>query len=87
MDIPDRATAGLFLAFQYPVEIPGVTVGKFLKRSLEALRPDERLNLTEYIKDLRSTMEFLEIDQNFINRNLNEGFSGEKKRGWRSFRC
>ncbi len=81
MDIPDRAAAGLFLAFQYPVEIPGVTVGKFLKRSLEALRPDERLNLTEYIKDLRSTMEFLEIDQNFINRNLNEGFSGgEKKR-------
>ncbi len=81
MDIPERARTGLFLAFQYPVEIPGVTVGKFLKRSLEALKPEKRLNMTEYIKELRSKMEFLEMDQNFINRNLNEGFSGgEKKR-------
>jgi len=81
MDIPERAVSGLFLAFQYPVEIPGVTVGKFLKRSLEALRPQEKLNLTQYIKDLREMMNFLDMDQNFINRNLNEGFSGgEKKR-------
>jgi Fe-S cluster assembly ATP-binding protein len=81
MSIPDRAAAGLFLAFQYPVEIPGVTVGKFLKRTLEALYPEKKLNLTQYIKDLRETMNYLEMDQNFINRNLNEGFSGgEKKR-------
>ncbi|MDA3958053.1 Fe-S cluster assembly ATPase SufC [Oceanispirochaeta sp.] len=81
MSIPDRAADGLFLAFQYPVEIPGVTVGKFLKRTLEALYPEKKLNLTQYIKDLRETMNYLEMDQNFINRNLNEGFSGgEKKR-------
>ncbi|QEN08828.1 Fe-S cluster assembly ATPase SufC [Oceanispirochaeta crateris] len=81
MDIPERAVAGLFLAFQYPVEIPGVTVGKFLKRTLEALNPETKLNLTQYIKDLREAMGFLDMDQNFINRNLNEGFSGgEKKR-------
>lgn len=81
MEIHERAASGLFLAFQYPVEIPGVTVGKFMKRSLEALRPEEKLNLTQYIKELRSSMDFLDMDQNFINRNLNEGFSGgEKKR-------
>ncbi len=81
MDIPERAAAGLFLAFQYPVEIPGVTVGKFLKRSLEALNPEAPLNMTGYIKELREKMDFLEMDQGFINRNLNEGFSGgEKKR-------
>lgn len=81
MSTTERAIAGLFLAFQYPVEISGVTVGKFLKRSLEALRPDAPLNMTEYIKKLREMMTFLETDQTFINRNLNEGFSGgEKKR-------
>ncbi len=81
LEIPERAVAGLFLAFQYPVEIPGVTVGKFLKRSLEALYPEEPLNMTGYIKELREKMDFLEMDQGFINRNLNEGFSGgEKKR-------
>ena len=81
MDIPERAAAGLFLAFQYPVEIPGVTVGKFLKRSLEALNPEAPLNMTGYIRELREKMDFLEMDQGFINRNLNEGFSGgEKKR-------
>lgn len=81
MDIHERGAQGLFLAFQYPVEIPGVTVGKFMKRSLEALKPEEKLNLTQFIKELRKNMDFLEIDQAFINRNLNEGFSGgEKKR-------
>lgn len=83
LDLPpsERAAAGLFMAFQYPVEIPGVTVGRFLKRSLEALRPRSPLNMTAYIKKLRETMDFLEMDQAFINRSLNEGFSGgEKKR-------
>lgn len=83
MDVPDRSKAGLFLAFQYPVEIPGVTVGKFLKRAAEIHREvhGEKLNVTKFIKQAREDMTFLEMDQQFINRYLNEGFSGgEKKR-------
>ena len=83
MDVPERSKAGLFLAFQYPVEIPGVTVGKFLKRATEIHRElkGEKLNVTKFIKQIREDMAFLEIDPNFINRYLNEGFSGgEKKR-------
>lgn len=83
MDVPERSKAGLFLAFQYPVEIPGVTVGKFLKRAAEihlAVK-GEKLNVTKFIKQAREDMTFLEMDQQFINRYLNEGFSGgEKKR-------
>ncbi len=83
MPVPDRSKAGLFLAFQYPVEIPGVTVGKFLKRAAEihmAVR-GEKLNVTKFIKQAREDMTFLDMDQQFINRYLNEGFSGgEKKR-------
>jgi Fe-S cluster assembly ATP-binding protein len=92
----ERALKGIFLAFQYPVEIGGVTVGKFLKRALE-LRTNGNgtpasagaksagsggpLNVTAYIKQLREAMTFMEMDQNFINRYLNQGFSGgEKKR-------
>jgi Fe-S cluster assembly ATP-binding protein len=83
MDVPERSKAGLFLAFQYPVEIPGVTVGKFLKRAAEIHLAvhGEKLNVTKFIKQAREDMTFLEMDQNFINRYLNEGFSGgEKKR-------
>lgn len=83
MDVPTRSKSGLFLAFQYPVEIPGVTVGKFLKRAAEihlAVK-GEKLNVTKFIKQAREDMTFLEMDQQFINRYLNEGFSGgEKKR-------
>jgi Fe-S cluster assembly ATP-binding protein len=76
----ERALRGVFLAFQYPVEISGVTVGKFLKRALE-LRSTGPLNVTGYIKQLREAMDFMEMDQGFINRSLNQGFSGgEKKR-------
>ena len=80
----ERSRMGLFLAFQYPVEIAGVTVGKFLKRALEIQaqeRGKPKLNVSQYIKDLRKAMDFLEMDQQFINRYLNQGFSGgEKKR-------
>jgi Fe-S cluster assembly ATP-binding protein len=84
----ERALKGVFLAFQYPVEISGVTVGKFLKRALE-LRANGTgkstsgggMNVTAYIKQLREAMDFMEMDQAFINRYLNQGFSGgEKKR-------
>jgi Fe-S cluster assembly ATP-binding protein len=76
-----RARAGLFLAFQYPVSIPGVTVSKFLKAAADALHPEGKVNPTEFLKLLRENMKYLEMDPSFVNRGLNEGFSGgEKKR-------
>ena len=81
MGIDERSRRGLFLAFQYPVEIPGVTVGKFLKRATELRAADGKMDVSKYIKELRESMDFMEMDQQFINRYLNEGFSGgEKKR-------
>ncbi len=81
MATDERARLGLFMAFQYPVEIPGVTVGRFLKRATEIRSGSEGMNARSFIKELRSNMDFLEMDQQFINRYLNEGFSGgEKKR-------
>ena len=82
METDERARRGLFLAFQYPVEVSGVTVGKFLKRATEeSYVADGRPNVSQYLNDLRSSLDFLEMDQQFINRYLNEGFSGgEKKR-------
>ncbi len=81
MEVDERARMGLFMAFQYPVEIPGVTVGRFLKRATEIRFQDEDVKTRGFIKELRSEMDFLDIDQQFINRYLNEGFSGgEKKR-------
>ena len=82
LDTFERARAGVFLAFQYPVEVPGVTVGKFLKRAAELRLPEgTRQDVTGFIRELRATMEILEMDQAFINRSLNQGFSGgEKKR-------
>ena len=77
----ERARLGLFMAFQYPVEISGVTVGRFLKRAAEIRFGEEGLKGKQFIKRLREMMEFMEIDDKFINRYLNEGFSGgEKKR-------
>ncbi len=81
MEVDERARLGLFLAFQYPVEISGVTVGRFLKRAAEIRFEGEDLRAKGFIKELRGNMDFLEMDQQFINRYLNEGFSGgEKKR-------
>ena len=78
----ERAQKGIFLAFQYPVAVSGLTVGKFLKRALEVrLNGDLALNVTGYLKNLQAEMDYLEIDQQFVNRYLNDGFSGgEKKR-------
>ncbi len=80
MTIDERARAGLFLAMQYPVEIPGVTVSNFLRTAKTAL-DGEAPPLRAWIKDLRSSMESLRMDTSFAERNVNEGFSGgEKKR-------
>lgn len=82
MSVDERSRKGLFLAFQYPMAIPGVTVSKFLKRTVEArLEEDEKFDASAFLKAIRENMSFLEIEKNFINRYLNEGFSGgEKKR-------
>jgi Fe-S cluster assembly ATP-binding protein len=81
LDPHERAQLGLFMAFQYPVEISGVTVGRFLKRAAEIRFGEEELKAKQFIKRLREMMAFMEIDDKFVNRYLNEGFSGgEKKR-------
>jgi Fe-S cluster assembly ATP-binding protein len=83
METDERARLGLFMAFQYPVDVSGVTVGRFLKRASEIRfgSEGEEFSTKSFIKTLREGMSFLEMDQQFINRYLNEGFSGgEKKR-------
>ena len=82
LETEERARLGLFLAFQYPVAIPGVTVAKFLKTAADAMRPGAaKISSAAFLKELREHMAFLEMDPAFINRFLNDGFSGgEKKR-------
>jgi Fe-S cluster assembly ATP-binding protein len=80
MRVDERARAGLFLAMQYPVEVPGVSVSNFLRTAVTAVR-GEAPKLREFSKEMRSAMADLQIDPAFAQRNLNEGFSGgEKKR-------
>jgi Fe-S cluster assembly ATP-binding protein len=80
MTVDQRARAGLFLAMQYPVEIPGVTVSNFLRTARTAV-DGKAPSLRHWIKDVRTAMEALRIDPVFADRNVNEGFSGgEKKR-------
>lgn len=80
LDTAQRARRGLFLAFQYPAEIPGVTVAKFLKRAAD-LRRVPPANAGAFLAELKEAMGFLGIDTAFANRYLNDGFSGgEKKR-------
>jgi Fe-S cluster assembly ATP-binding protein len=76
----ERARAGVFLAMQYPVEVPGVSVSNFLRTSATALR-GEAPKLRLWVKEVKEAMERLQIDPSFAERNVNEGFSGgEKKR-------
>lgn len=80
MSVDERAKAGLFLAMQYPVEIPGVTVTNFLRTAKTAV-DGEAPALRTWIKDVREAMANLKMDPSFSERNVNEGFSGgEKKR-------
>jgi Fe-S cluster assembly ATP-binding protein len=76
----ERAQLGLFLAMQYPTEIPGVSLTNFLRTSLNALR-DEDIGVRQFMSDLRAQFEQLDMDPAFMQRNVNDGFSGgEKKR-------
>lgn len=81
LETDERARLGLFLAFQYPVAIPGVSVAKFLKSSADARFGQGAVKPAEFIKEMRENMKFLEMNEVFLNRFLNDGFSGgEKKR-------
>lgn len=80
MEVDERAQAGLFLAMQYPVEVPGVSMTNFLRTAKTAL-DGEAPSIRTWTKDVRESMENLEMDATFATRNVNEGFSGgEKKR-------
>lgn len=80
MSVDERARAGLFLAMQYPVEIPGVTVSNFLRTAKTAI-DGQAPKLRTWVKDVRLAMDELKMDSAFAERNVNEGFSGgEKKR-------
>ena len=78
----ERSRAGIFLAFQYPVEIPGVSIANFLRTAVQAHLPEgEELDLFDYTDMLTERMEMLEMDVSFAERHVNDGFSGgEKKR-------
>jgi Fe-S cluster assembly ATP-binding protein len=76
----ERAQAGLFLAFQYPVSIPGVSVANFLRMAMNAKR-EEPISVKEFRTELQHAIELLDVDRSFTSRHLNDGFSGgEKKR-------
>ncbi len=80
MSVDERARAGLFLAMQYPVEVPGVSMSNFLRTSATAVR-GEAPKLRLWLKELKGAMEELNMDPTFAQRNVNEGFSGgERKR-------
>jgi len=82
MEPDERARKGIFLAFQYPMEVPGVTIANFLRAAVQARLPEgEELEATEYYHQLYEKMDLLEMNRAFTSRSVNEGFSGgEKKR-------
>ncbi|MEA2613914.1 MAG: Fe-S cluster assembly ATP-binding protein, partial [Chloroflexota bacterium] len=80
MKVDERARAGLFLAMQYPVEVPGVSVSNFLRTAKTAL-DGQAPKLRTWVKDVNAAMDKVSMDREFAQRNVNEGFSGgEKKR-------
>jgi Fe-S cluster assembly ATP-binding protein len=81
LEVDERARAGIFLAFQYPVDIPGVSIANFLRTAVQANRPDEEVDIFDFQDELLERMSLLEMDPVFAARSVNEGFSGgEKKR-------
>ena len=82
MSIDERSRAGIFLAFQYPSEVPGVSNANFIRAALQARLPEgEEIDAVAYYKNLYAKMDLLEMDRKFTGRAVNEGFSGgEKKR-------
>jgi Fe-S cluster assembly ATP-binding protein len=81
LEVDERARQGVFLAFQYPVEIPGVSIANFLRSALQAKNPEAELDIFDFQELLLDRLALLEMDPSFAERSVNEGFSGgEKKR-------
>ncbi len=83
MDPEERAAAGVFLAFQYPVEIPGVTTTYFLRAALNHVRRhrgEKELSASDFMKHIRSKVTMMELDNSLLSRSVNEGFSGGEKK-------
>ena len=84
LSVEERANKGIFLGFQYPIEIPGLSNTAFLKAALNAKKKsqgDEEITAVDFLKELKHNAEVIGMDQAFLNRGVNEGFSGgEKKR-------
>jgi Fe-S cluster assembly ATP-binding protein len=81
LEVDERAREGVFLAFQYPVDIPGVSIANFLRAAVQARKGDEELDIFEYQESLIERMRLLDMDPTFAERSVNDGFSGgEKKR-------
>ena len=80
----ERAQMGIFMSFQYPVEIPGVSVSNFIKTAVaeqRKFRKEEPISSSELLKSMKDSLELLKMDSSFLSRSMNEGFSGgEKKR-------
>lgn len=88
MDPDVRAQNGVFLAFQYPVEIPGVNTSYFLRAALNSIRKahgQEEMDATEFLKLVRAKMGLVELDKSFLSRSINEGFSGGEKKKFEVF--
>ena len=79
MDVHERAKAGIFLSFQNPLEVPGVTLTNFI-RSAKEQREDARIKLWDFRKELKAKMEILAMDESYMDRDLNVGFSGGEKK-------
>ena len=90
MAADERSRAGLFLAFQYPASVPGVTLAKFLRQTINSRRqaedPDDKgISIPQFRRFLKEKMDMLAIDHKFAGRYLNEGFSGGEKKAGRDF--
>lgn len=75
----ERAKDGIFLSFQNPIEVPGITLGNFIRTALEQ-RTGKRIRLWEFKKELKKAMEVLQMDESYAERDLNVGFSGGEKK-------
>ena len=84
MEIEERAAKGVFMSFQYPVEIPGINNAYFLRSALNSqnkFNNKKEINAPDFMKEYKQNMDHLDLDSSFLSRSLNEGFSGgEKKR-------
>ncbi len=90
LEIEERAHKGLFLAFQYPLEIPGVNTSNFLKTSLNAIRKSngkKELDALEFLKIVKKKASELKMDEKILSRQLNVGFSGGEKKKMKYYKC